>query len=235
MNTQNIRIRLKAFDHRVLDASTKEIVSTAKRTGAQGSRSDSPADADREIHCQPLAARRQEVARAVRNSHPQAGARHRRPDAADGRRADEARSRRGRRRRDQAVRDLASVFEVLRRRSRRTNANAFRRYRKEAGHVPRLHRRRRPRAGHRSPGRRAARWSRIGPRRRTAIPRSSSASARPRSRTCRRPSAAVSPSPMSSRRCRLAEFRVDEDKMIPVGAEITADHFAAGQLSTSRA
>ena len=34
MNGQNIRIRLKAFDHRVLDASTKEIVSTAKRTGA---------------------------------------------------------------------------------------------------------------------------------------------------------------------------------------------------------
>ena len=35
MNTQDIRIRLKAFDHRVLDASTKEIVSTAKRTGAR--------------------------------------------------------------------------------------------------------------------------------------------------------------------------------------------------------
>src|SRR5262245_35997678 len=35
MNGQNIRIRLKAFDHRILDASTKEIVSTAKRTGAQ--------------------------------------------------------------------------------------------------------------------------------------------------------------------------------------------------------
>ncbi len=35
MNTTNIRIRLKAFDHRVLDASTKEIVSTAKRTGAR--------------------------------------------------------------------------------------------------------------------------------------------------------------------------------------------------------
>ena len=30
----NIRIRLKAFDHRILDASTREIVSTAKRTGA---------------------------------------------------------------------------------------------------------------------------------------------------------------------------------------------------------
>ena len=35
MEKQNIRIRLKAFDHRVLDASTLEIVNTAKRTGAQ--------------------------------------------------------------------------------------------------------------------------------------------------------------------------------------------------------
>ena len=35
MNGQNIRIRLKAFDHRILDTSAKEIVSTAKRTGAQ--------------------------------------------------------------------------------------------------------------------------------------------------------------------------------------------------------
>ena len=32
--SQTIRIRLKAFDFRVLDASTAEIVSTAKRTGA---------------------------------------------------------------------------------------------------------------------------------------------------------------------------------------------------------
>ncbi len=31
---QNIRIRLKAFDHRILDNSTHEIVNTAKRTGA---------------------------------------------------------------------------------------------------------------------------------------------------------------------------------------------------------
>lgn len=34
MASQNIRIRLKAFDHRLLDQSTGEIVSTAKRTGA---------------------------------------------------------------------------------------------------------------------------------------------------------------------------------------------------------
>ena len=35
MESQNIRIRRKAFDHRVLDQSTSEIVNTAKRTGAQ--------------------------------------------------------------------------------------------------------------------------------------------------------------------------------------------------------
>ncbi|MEM7044029.1 MAG: 30S ribosomal protein S10 [Geminicoccaceae bacterium] len=35
MDAQNIRIRLKAFDHRVLDQSAREIVSTAKRTGAR--------------------------------------------------------------------------------------------------------------------------------------------------------------------------------------------------------
>ena len=32
---QNIRIRLQAYDHRVLDNSTRDIVNTAKRTGAQ--------------------------------------------------------------------------------------------------------------------------------------------------------------------------------------------------------
>ena len=35
MDNQNIRIRLKAFDHRLLDQSTNEIVGTARRTGAQ--------------------------------------------------------------------------------------------------------------------------------------------------------------------------------------------------------
>ncbi len=35
MESQNIRIRLKAFDHRVLDQSAAEIVNTAKRTGAR--------------------------------------------------------------------------------------------------------------------------------------------------------------------------------------------------------
>jgi ribosomal protein S10 len=33
-NNQKIRIRLKAFDHRLIDQSAREIVETAKRTGA---------------------------------------------------------------------------------------------------------------------------------------------------------------------------------------------------------
>ncbi|MGH8479342.1 MAG: 30S ribosomal protein S10 [Gammaproteobacteria bacterium] len=35
MADQIIRIRLKAFDHRLIDQSTREIVDTARRTGAQ--------------------------------------------------------------------------------------------------------------------------------------------------------------------------------------------------------
>lgn len=34
MDSQNIRVRLRAYDHGILDQSTKEIVNTAKRTGA---------------------------------------------------------------------------------------------------------------------------------------------------------------------------------------------------------
>ena len=35
VQNQKIRIRLKAFDHRLIDISTQDIVETAKRTGAQ--------------------------------------------------------------------------------------------------------------------------------------------------------------------------------------------------------
>jgi small subunit ribosomal protein S10 len=35
MQNQRIRIHLKAFDHRLIDRSTLEIVNTARRTGAQ--------------------------------------------------------------------------------------------------------------------------------------------------------------------------------------------------------
>lgn len=35
METQSIRITLKAFDHRILDTASAEILNTAKRTGAR--------------------------------------------------------------------------------------------------------------------------------------------------------------------------------------------------------
>ena len=104
MQSQNIRIRLKAFDHRILDNSTREIVNTAKRTGAQVQGAHSPADADRAFHREPLSACGQEEPRTVRNPDSQASPRHHRTHPADGRRADEARPGGGRRCRDQALR-----------------------------------------------------------------------------------------------------------------------------------
>ena len=35
MDNHNIRIRLRAYDHRILDQSSQEIVNTARRTGAE--------------------------------------------------------------------------------------------------------------------------------------------------------------------------------------------------------
>lgn len=35
MSSQKIRIRLKAFDHKILDSSAEKIIETAKRTGAR--------------------------------------------------------------------------------------------------------------------------------------------------------------------------------------------------------
>ena len=42
--SDKIRIRLKAYDSRVLDQSTTEIVETARRTGRAAGRADSAAD-----------------------------------------------------------------------------------------------------------------------------------------------------------------------------------------------
>ena len=35
VDTQTIRIRLKSFDHKLIDSSTEEIVETVKRTGSE--------------------------------------------------------------------------------------------------------------------------------------------------------------------------------------------------------
>src|SRR5690606_14021566 len=69
--------------------------------GRSARRPDPAADAHRAVHREPLAARRQEVARALRDPHAQAVARHPRSDPADHRRARQARSVGRRRCRDQ--------------------------------------------------------------------------------------------------------------------------------------
>ena len=69
-----IRIRLKAFDHAVIDQAAADIVRTAEKTGAQVSGADSAADEDAAVDGASVAARRQEVARAVRAEDAQARA-----------------------------------------------------------------------------------------------------------------------------------------------------------------
>src|SRR4029450_10654079 len=79
--SDKIRIRLKAYDYRVLDQSTSEIVDTAKRTGARLAGPLPCASAE----------------------HQGAAHRHLRTDAADRRCAHEARSAGWRRRGNQGV------------------------------------------------------------------------------------------------------------------------------------
>jgi small subunit ribosomal protein S10 len=131
MNGQNIRIRLKAFDHRVLDASTREIVSTAKRTGAQV-RGPIPL---------PTRIERFTVLRSPhidKKSREQFEMRtHKRvldivdPTPPTVERADEARPRRGRGRGDQALRPAG--FRVLDRHAERIRTCAQALLRKRSG------------------------------------------------------------------------------------------------------
>ena len=100
--TTKIRIRLKAYDHQLLDQVGRR--DRRDREAHRARRSPGPIPLPTKINKYTVlrvAARRQEVARAVRDPHPQAPARHPRADAADARRADEARPLGRRRRRDQ--------------------------------------------------------------------------------------------------------------------------------------
>ena len=64
----------------------------------------------------------------------------------------------------------------------------------------------------------------------TAIPPCSSASAPPRSRTSTKPQRGHFAKAKVEPKRKLAEFRVSEDALLEVGAEITAAHFLAGQF-----
>ena len=118
-----IRIRLKAFDHAVIDQASRRHRSHGGEDGRAGVGTDSAADEDAALDRAALAARRQEVARAVRAEDAQARDRHPRLACADGGRADEAGSAGGRGRRDQG---------------RVTTHD--RNHRQEAGHDPDLQR-----------------------------------------------------------------------------------------------
>ncbi len=100
---QKIRIRLKAFDYKLIDQSAAEIVDTAKRTGAIV-KGPVPLptrmkrfDILRSPHVNKTSPR------PVRNPHAPASDGHRRPDRQDRGRADEARPAGRRGRRDQAA------------------------------------------------------------------------------------------------------------------------------------
>ncbi len=69
MANQRIRIRLKAFDHRLIDQSAREIVDTAKLP-APGSWADTAADQERALYRADFTARQQRCSGSVRDSHP---------------------------------------------------------------------------------------------------------------------------------------------------------------------
>ncbi len=79
---QKIRIRLKAYDHEVIDQSTKKIVETVTRTQAQVR---GPVPLPTEKHASPSSARPQGqgLPRALRDADPQAADRHHRAVAQD--------------------------------------------------------------------------------------------------------------------------------------------------------
>ena len=76
----------------------------------------------------------------------------------------------------------------------------------------------------------AARSSAIAPRRRTAMPRCSSAPARRKVKNVTKPERGHFAVTKVEPKRKVAEFRVTDDELIPVGAEITADHFVVGQF-----
>ena len=59
MANQKIRIRLKAYDHEIVDQSTKMIVETAQKTGAKVAGPIPLPDRAQPVLCHPIAAREQ--------------------------------------------------------------------------------------------------------------------------------------------------------------------------------
>ena len=83
MQNQRIRIRLKAFDHKLIDASTQEIVETARRTGAQVRGTHPTSNEEGKVHHPYFTSREQGCAGPVRDSHTQATHGHYRANGED--------------------------------------------------------------------------------------------------------------------------------------------------------
>ena len=71
--SQKIRIRMKAYDFKLLDQSAGEIVDTALRTGARVAGPIPLPTEHQQVHGAARPAHRQEVARAVRDRAPTSG------------------------------------------------------------------------------------------------------------------------------------------------------------------
>lgn len=79
-NAQKIRIRLKAYDHELIDQSAEKIIETAKRNGAKVSRPDPAADREADRNHPARSSQVQGLPRAVRAPHSQASDRHHQPE-----------------------------------------------------------------------------------------------------------------------------------------------------------
>ena len=87
MAGQKIRIRLKAYDHEVIDTSARKIVDTVTRAGA-GSPASLPTE--KNVYCVIRSPHKYKDSREHFEMHAQAPHRHHRPDPEDGRLADAA-------------------------------------------------------------------------------------------------------------------------------------------------
>ena len=220
MNGQNIRIRLKAFDHRILDASTREIVNTAKRTGAQV-RGPIPLPTKIEkftVNRSPHVDKKSREQFEMRTHKRLLG--YRRSDAADRGRADEARPRRRRRRRDQAlIRTGQRGNRTMRSGVIAQKVGMTRLFTEAGNHVPVtvLRLAQCQVVAHRSKDKDGYVALQLG----SGTRKVKNVSKAERGRFA---VAKVEP------KRKIAEFRVSDDAVIPVGAEITADHFVVGQF-----
>ena len=220
MQSQNIRIRLKAFDHRILDASTKEIVNTAKRTGAEV-RGPIPLPTRIEkftVNRSPHIDKKSREQFEMRTHKRLLDIVDPTPQTVDA--LDEARPRGGRRRRDQALERGTRQGPTPMRSGVIAQKVGMTRIFTDAGeHIPVtvLKLEHCQVVGHRTPEKNGYTALQLG---------SGTPKVKRMSRAARGHFAVANVEPKR----KLAEFRVSPDNVIEVGAEITADHFVEGQF-----